>query len=157
MVQDLDREQFVAMKIAEAWETYQELLPELPDNPTQTVPWKFYAKAAERMARALWKRRQQREKKRPDRVSIENLRDEPADPRNELERVDNNDLIRHLLAVITSHEERIVRLAVENSYRDAARIAKVSENAVKETLARARAKIRGNLPEDPPKIGSRAT
>ena len=151
MTSPSDEGQFVAMKLAEAWETYQELLPSEPDDPdwTAAVPWHVYEHAVKRIARRLWARQQRRDQKRPDRTSLETLRDEPADPRaDHVRALVLRDLTSDLLRTLTDHQRRVLELSAEHhlTYEAIAKLMDISPTAVKEALRRARACLNGKNP-----------
>lgn len=136
--------QFVAMKIAEAWKTYEEMLPDLEAMGAEVVPWKVYKRAVERNAIRLWNRSWRRDRRRPDNVPIHELVEEPAGPHPDRghAQVEVEDLLDSLAEfVATAVRHRLDGYQVA----EVAELMEVSVRTVERLLAAARGSITAEL------------
>lgn len=96
-----EREQYIAMKVAEAWETWSDLLPEDADPMTAGRDWLAYKHGTEKLAGRAWNRQDARQRKRDKRTrSLDSLHEEPAAEDDHVRDLGWSDLIAGLTAEI---------------------------------------------------------
>jgi RNA polymerase sigma factor (sigma-70 family) len=141
-----DWPQFLAMKEAEAHETYRLLMDS--DN-RWLVKWEDYRAATRTIAARLWERMQARERKKARRtVPLDSLLEEPAAPDDHVRDLANRDLIYQLIRTLTEQQALVVRLALENglSHRDIAGLLGTSEKSSQSALRDAKKALRAQNP-----------
>ena len=142
-----DREQYVAMKVAEAWETWQDLVGETA--PSIAQDWLAYKAGTQKLAEKMWERQQRREQKRARRTrSHEDLHEEPMDTKNPdpAEEAEAEDIAARVLDILEPTDSQVFDMLVSGcTQREISKELRLHKDSILRAVARIRMVLRSKI------------